>query len=235
MAAIAADDGVTTIVATPHFVVGRETAWSEVEKRAAELGRLLVSRGIPVQLYIGAELMLDPSLPGLAAQGRLPLLAGGPYALVELPFYSLPTYVDRVIFELQAQGVRPVLAHPERCFPLHGDLGWLADTAARGVTVQVNATSLTGAHGPAVRQCARELLRRGLVQVIASDGHSPAERPPQLAAAVAEATELVGAQAAAAMVGQNPAAIVAGQALPPVTTAGGRPRRRWFPGLPFGR
>ncbi len=234
MAAIAAGEGVHTIVATPHLVVGREDAWGEVAARAAELRQLLTSRRISLDLHLGAEVLLDPGLPDLAVRGRLPLLVAGPYVLVELPFYSLPTYAEQVLFELQAQGLRPVLAHPERCFPLHGDLAWVAGLAERGVVMQVNATSLTGDHGPSVRQAARELLRRGLAQLIASDAHSPAERPPRLAAAVAAAAGLVGEQAAMAMVSTNPAAVVAGRGLPP-NQAIARPRRRWPPRLPFGR
>ena len=49
----------------------------------------------------------------------------------------------------------------------------------RGWLVQVNATSLLGAHGPDQEEVAWRLLRAGLADLVASDGHRTT-RPPHL-------------------------------------------------------
>jgi protein-tyrosine phosphatase len=65
-----------------------------------------------------------------------------------------------------------LLAHPERSAGvLHGALDPLLDQLGDGVALQVNVCSLLGNHGLGVQAAAIALLRRRLVQCLASDGH----------------------------------------------------------------
>ena len=49
-----------------------------------------------------------------------------------------------------------------------------------GVVTQLNASSLLMGEGSRTKERAEQLLREGLVDVIASDGHRPQWRPPNL-------------------------------------------------------
>jgi tyrosine-protein phosphatase YwqE len=83
------------------------------------------------------------------------------------------------------EGTETVVATPH----VRSDLG-LTDAAvdaaaglrrelAAGAASQLNALSLTGAHGDEARRAAWALLADGLVSVVASDAHGPS-RPPVL-------------------------------------------------------
>jgi len=225
MARLAEADGVQQIAATPHFT---DDYWPEpeaVRARLEGLRRRLAEEGRRVQVLPGGEVFLEADVPARAAAGMLPTLNGGPYVLVELPMYSpsLPNHAELVLTQLQAFGLRPIIAHPERCTALRHDPGLLETLVRRGLLAQLNAGSLSGAYGLEVRRAARELLRRRLVHIIASDGHDTGKHHASLARAAQEAAGVVGREEALAMASTVPAAILAGQrvAVPePVAPAG---------------
>jgi protein-tyrosine phosphatase len=80
---------------------------------------------------------------------------------------------------VEASGLVPVLAHPERCRPVADDPESVRPLAERGWILCLNAPSLVGAHGATAERTSWALLDAGLVTLAASDGHSVA-RPPKL-------------------------------------------------------
>jgi len=68
----------------------------------------------------------------------------------------------------------PVIAHPERSEAVGADPGLAAGLRERGWLLQANATSLLGYHGTAIEGTAWRLLREGLLDLVASDGHRAA-------------------------------------------------------------
>jgi protein-tyrosine phosphatase len=104
--------------------------------------------------------------------------------LLEAPLE--PQYLDAFhadADELASRGHGVLIGHPERCEALMAPDGGLDHRLRRGAELQVNASSLTGAHGRSSRDAGFELVARGLVTVLASDAHG-AHRPPLLAAAL---------------------------------------------------
>lgn len=222
MARLAAADGVTTIVATPHSGEGqpgleRQTLTAHVRELQTALDR----EGVTVSLVAGMEVYLVPDSAAQAAEGRLLCLGDSRYILVELPLFELPPYTEQALFELQVKGFAPILAHPERNAVLTHEPERLVPLVERGVLVQVTAGSLLGAFGRQVQESAVLLLERRLAHVIASDAHNASSRAPVLSAAVEAAAGVVGREAALAMVISLPRAILAGETVaapPPLPT-----------------
>jgi protein-tyrosine phosphatase len=154
---------------------------------------------------------------------------GSRYALVEMPFYGYPDYVEEVLFQLQLRGIRPVLAHPERAEAVQRDPEFLARLVERGMLSQVTAGSVVGHFGGRVERLTQTLLRRGLVHVLASDAHfANGPRSPDLSPGVQAAAAIVGHDRAQAMVVDTPRAILGDK---PVETEPPRPDRaprRWW-------
>ncbi|RDV84794.1 tyrosine-protein phosphatase [Ammonifex thiophilus] len=116
MARLALADGVTALVATPHVIRGSFfPSRQEILETVSLLNERLAEQGLPLRVLPGAEYRLEPDLPERLAKGELvPLNDAGRYLLVELPSTFVPPYAERVLYELQLQGVTPILAHPER-------------------------------------------------------------------------------------------------------------------------
>jgi protein-tyrosine phosphatase len=130
--------------------------------------------------------LLDEELGRYALQGT-------DLVLVEVPFVGSP-HVTVALAELaEAQGLQPVIAHPERGEEV--GLGLAESWAERGWLLQVNATSLLGRHGDEAEQIGWQLLRDGTAAFVASDGHRE-RRPPQLDAAFELVRAELGAEAA---------------------------------------
>jgi protein-tyrosine phosphatase len=88
--------------------------------------------------------------------------------------------MERTVFEMQLRGVRVILGHPERSPIFQDDPAALARLVDRGVLTSVTASALRGRAGDRARDCAIDLFEAGLVHNVASDGHSPERRRPDL-------------------------------------------------------
>jgi protein-tyrosine phosphatase len=90
---------------------------------------------------------------------------------MEVPFSGPPDLLFALAEHVEAAGLRPVIAHPERTEAVLEDPAIANDLAARGWMLQVNATSLTGRHGPEPEDLGWSLLESGAGKLVASDGH----------------------------------------------------------------
>jgi protein-tyrosine phosphatase len=112
---------------------------------------------------------------------------------------------------------------------LQGSFERLQSWKQMGCLLQVTAQCLTDRFGRAARESAWELLRRGLVHVVASDGHDTEDRPPRLDLAGDILTREMGAEATELLLVTNPLAILAGKpAWGSASTAVEFRRKNWF-------
>lgn len=206
-------DGIETVCATPH--AGELSALPEgssVGDQVELFKQALAREGVPLQLLAGLENYLAPDPLAQINAGRAATLNGSRYFLVELPLSQIPHFTEEALFQLQAGGYVPILAHPERCQAFHKDQHLLLRLVQRGILVQVTAGSLLGHFGAQARGFARHALDHRLVHFLATDMHSPRTvRRPALQAAVAETTRLVGAERARRLVDSNPRSVIDNQ------------------------
>lgn len=213
---VAAAEGSGEVVATPHVRTDCVTDVSDLAERVDELQLAVDAARLPVRLHRGAE--VGHEMVGRLSQGELETIAQGPayarWLLVEAPFESIGEDFHAATDELRDRGFGVVIAHPERSADavLDGARG-LRREVERGAVGQVNAQSITGAHGGAAREAAFELISAGLLRAVSSDAHGPT-RPPLLGEARAHLIE-----------GGVPAAVCN-------TLIGGCPRRLLARGLP---
>lgn len=213
MARMAAANGTDVLVATPHKKdVNENHSVDYVRSLVQEFARQLKSNNIPLQLLLGMENHLDPDLPKDTKEGKALSINGSRYILVELPFTSYPHYAQETLFQLQLQGLTPVIVHPERNSEIQKRPSLLQALVEKGALSQVTAGSLLGLFGAEARRSSEMLLRRNLVHIIASDTHHhKGTRNPGLAQGVEAAARIVGSEKARAMVEDTPRAVVNNQ------------------------
>jgi protein-tyrosine phosphatase len=211
LARTALAEGVTAIAATPHVRDDYPTTVEQMLSGVALLRDDFAGEGIPVQVLTGGELdfdrmwELDPNdLP------RFTLAGTGRWLLIEMPYGGWPLLFEEKLDALQRRGMDALLAHPERNPEVQADPGRLEPLVQAGLRIQVTAASVDGRLGRRPLECAQELIERGLVHVLASDGHAPAIRETGLTAAV----EAIGdAELARRLTVDNPQAIIDGREL----------------------
>jgi protein-tyrosine phosphatase len=182
--------------------------------RRGEAQALLEAEGVPLRLHAGAENVLDEQyLDRLGPEARRGLGETGRWTLVELPFRgSVPALPD-LLFRLARRGVRPVLAHPERCAEFDRP-GRAAEAVRLGAALQLNLGSLTGLYGRDARKQAERILDAGLYAVAATDLHHPEGAEDWLPEALETLERRAGRVEVERLCGTNPARILAGEELP---------------------
>jgi protein-tyrosine phosphatase len=174
----AAERGTSLLVATPH-VWPELTLFPEREEavRAAHADMAENARRLGLELQLGYE--LTPAPARLDEDPRRYRLGLFPAVLLEVPFHGSLSLSERLAEHVEAAGLTPVIAHPERAEAVIDNPGLAAALRERGWLLQVNSTSLLGYHGPEQELTAWQLLDDDLVDLVSSDGHRTA-RPPVL-------------------------------------------------------
>jgi protein-tyrosine phosphatase len=188
----AAEHGTAVLFATPH-IWPYFTLTPEREAEIREAFERMRARA-SLELRLGYE--LTPARPLLAGDPHRYVLEGTDRVLMEVPFTGPADLVFALAEHVESEGLRPVIAHPERTEAVLDDPAVAEELAARGWTLQVNATSLTGRHGHEPEELGWSLVERGLAHVVASDGHRTS-RPAHLDDAYRLARERVGEEAIA--------------------------------------
>jgi len=175
------DQGVTTVVATPHWHSPRFEVEREGIAQAWDALRNAVSVDLPgLTLVLGAEHHCSGLEEPAAFVAACRPLGDSRVVLVELPDDHLPTNAWATLFALIRAGRRPVLAHPERSRGLRGQRDQVAAFVDAGGLLQLTLGHLLGVHGWRMRWHSRGLLRRYPRScLIASDSHDLAVRRPQ--------------------------------------------------------
>ncbi|HEV8525348.1 MAG TPA: CpsB/CapC family capsule biosynthesis tyrosine phosphatase [Terriglobales bacterium] len=212
MCRIAANDGITHIVATPH---ANDTYVYDPDLNQATLARLRELAGNTLQFSLGCDFHFsyDNLQQAQKEPGRY-AIAGSPYLLTEFSDFGLSPQVSAAISRLRSTGVIPIVTHPERNLLMQRNPEQVLGLIDGGCAVQVTASALTGQWGETARRTAHWLLERDAVHVLASDAHDDRHRPPLLSPAREAVAKLCGPDVARALVQENPAAIIAGQPLP---------------------
>lgn len=216
MARLAVADGVAAMVCTPHVRPGVYDNSAKTIAKAVDALRLaLKDAGIPLQLYLGADVHVAPDLPSTLASGLVPTLNGSRYFLFEPPHHVLPPRIEDLAMRLLRAGFVPVITHPERLTWIARHYDVLERMNAAGCLIQVTADSLTGGFGRFALYFAERLLDEGRSDIVASDAHGAKTRGPQLSRARDRIIKRLGEPAAMKMVSTGPAAILADRTLVP--------------------
>jgi protein-tyrosine phosphatase len=234
---ISYQDGVRTIVATPHILPGiykndRSTILSkvnELNEAIREFGvkdsksqsssfspnnselRTLHSE-LSLVVLPGADVHFSSDILQCYERGEIVTVNNqGRYLMVEFAFQGIPYQAEEVLFQLLAREIIPIISHPERNIEIGQRPKRYYEMIRMGCLGQVTAMSLTGEFGPGIKRNAERLLSKRLIHIIASDAHSTDGRPPILSAAVKAAEKIVGEREARKMVTEYPQAILEGR------------------------
>jgi protein-tyrosine phosphatase len=209
---MAAADGVTHQVATPHANDRYHYDREYLKGLVAHLQELI---GDSLRLSLGCDFHLSyDNLQAVLANPARYAIEGSHYMLVELSNYSVPQQTTDCFMQLGDRGITAIITHPERNPILRESLQRVVEWAEQGCVIQVTGSALTGFWGDRTRRAAQWLLEHDAVHVLATDAHDTEKRVPVLSAARDAAAEICGVDVAEALVEGNPQAIIQSQPLP---------------------
>ena len=189
---LAARSGTEVLYATPH--IWPHLVLTDEREEAVRRGFKALRLDAPLELRLGYE--LTPARPLLEEDPGRYALEGTDVVLVEVPFAGPADDLFALAEHVEAAGLVPLIAHPERTEAVRARPALAEELAERGWPLQVNSTSVTGRHGPEAAALAWRLIERGHARVVASDGHR-LTRPARLDDAYELVSARVGEEAAA--------------------------------------
>jgi protein-tyrosine phosphatase len=231
MCRIALEDGVKTVVATPHSLDGRFVNNPEKIKVMVErLQATLFKRSMDLRILPGMEVRLSAELIDHISEGRVLPLNDRKYILLEFQHSQVPAGFQNLARSLCESGYGLIIAHAERNLIIQRNPEYLFKLLRLfkpwDILVQITSGAITGEIGFWASRTAKLLLKNHLVHIIASDAHSSVQRAPRLMEAVEDASKMVGSEQALMMVEDIPRVVIHGGDHPELWPPA-NPRRWW--------
>jgi len=177
--------GVKTIIATPHHIRHRyEKSVEELKENFNLLNDKVKELGLDVNLILGQEICFSSRENIIEKLNNKELLTLGDsnYILLEFSFDHEPEDLSEVLYSIRSNNYEIIVAHVER-------YNWITldkvyEMRAEGAYIQVNANAICGLTSGKEKRFVKKLLKKGLVDIVASDMHS--FRPSNLDKALAK-------------------------------------------------
>lgn len=175
----AKSDGITHWIVTPHF------KW-ESNKYTYDILRQKYDEWFQAygEIYAGGNLLFgmevyidDFFLDNLDKMSRLPTFENSHYMLVEFNLDWTYEQIKDVIIRLKSYGVIPILAHIETYLDLTSDAYKVKLLSEEGALIQLTASSF---FNKSQQKFIQEVMMMNSVDLVASNGHDPTNRPPVL-------------------------------------------------------
>lgn len=212
MVVVAYQDGCRTLFLTPHFHLGY---FGDNQQKSAQCFQQLqdwAGEQFPdLQLVLGNELRYSQGCIDWLEESKCRPMGQTNFLLVDFSEHEKATVIEKGLSRLFNAGYTPILAHAERYVDLHHRRDVIERLRANGVYIQMDARSVLGDFGFWVKQAAKGLLVRRLVDFVGSDAHDLKRRPPGLAEAYQFIEKKYGNQYAAKVCGENARRILLSQ------------------------
>ena len=165
--------GYRKVITTPHIMSDYYPNTPPViRQKLKELQSAAAQQQLDIEIGAAAEYYLDEQFYAQLDQPEQFLTFGKNYILFETGFINQPVILFDTIFKIQAQGLKPVFAHPERYAYIQGNYQLAKDIVERGALLQLNLNSLTGYYSPMAKKTAEKLVDDGLISFVGSDLHN---------------------------------------------------------------
>lgn len=231
MAHMAAESGVTDLVATPHSNQrGRfeNDDPQQLEKELEFFREALRAEHIGLRVHLGMEIFSSSDWWERIEDGKLIPLAGSRYYLVEFSFEEQPEIVTDRVEQLLQHKIVPVIAHPERYYCVQESPELVYQWVRMGCRTQINKGSVMGRFGRDAKDTAHELMRCDLATCMATDAHSAQHRTTYLRDAYRKVAKYHGEKTAHSLLVERPKKILENRVIRPHGKSPERKRAFFF-------
>ncbi|MEH7494528.1 tyrosine-protein phosphatase [Neobacillus niacini] len=186
MARKAVEQGIHKIVATPHHLTSSyENPKQSIITRVQELNEALHKERIELEVLPGQEVRIHGEMVEGYASGDILPVNHTPYVLVEFPSNHVPRYTEKLFYDLQVNGLIPVIVHPERNREIIERPELLYQLVKKGALTQITAGSVCGDFGKKIKNFSLQIIESNLTHFIATDAHNSTNRTFKMREALA--------------------------------------------------
>lgn len=191
------EQGVDTVVLTPHFHLGEHHIGPWLEERDLRYEQIRESlteddrEHIP-RMIMGAEVEFQPDMNHWDYLDDLKI-QGTDYIMIEMPFTPWTGANVKVVDDIALNShLTPIIPHIDRYMHTFTPVKYINHFYNMPVVVQMNAIYINGVHNVPFF---KPLIDSGKVKILGSDCHSAEWRQPDLGRAVSRLREVCGDEA----------------------------------------
>lgn len=174
------EQGIRTIIATPHYHVGRKTTPERLMEITSEVSKEAEKIDKDFKIYLGNEIYYEKGCLEALVQKRACTMAGSRYVLVEFSLEESYKEIYDGMRDFVMEGYIPIIAHAERFHFLFSNKERIRSMVKLGCYIQVNADSIRSGFLHSRASYVRKLIIEGLVHFIATDCHNTDGRSPNM-------------------------------------------------------
>ena len=194
--------GIKHVIVTPHY---RPEMFEPSMKRVIYSYRHLrdIAYEMGVSMSLGCEYYRNEQIIDHMDNRKRPSMAGSRYVLIEFSMNDLFPTIRNYVYELITHGYQPIIAHAERYFCCQ-KMEKIQELKDMGALIQVNAGSVLGEEGWKLKKFCLDLMKKDLVDFVASDTHNTSDRKLNLKKCASYVTKKMGKQYAERIFFNNP-------------------------------
>jgi len=164
--------GFKKIITTPH-IQGEfyQNTPKIIMDGLEKVKREMKKQFIHVEIEAAAEYLIDDKFEEKYKDAKL-LTFGENYLLVEFSYFNEHPNWKKYFFDLQVEGYKVILAHPERYSYFFRIPQKYEELKDRGVLFQLNLLSLAGYYSADVKKVAEKLIDLGMIDLVGTDMHN---------------------------------------------------------------
>ena len=190
------EQGVRTIIATPHFRFRMfETSAEKVKEQFKLMEKAAAEVASDLHVYLGCEFHTNMEMISMLRENKVMTMAGSRYVLTEFSHNSEENYI-------------PIVAHIERYEATRTSMDFVEELVDMGVCMQINADSITGKDGFFTKRYCNKIMKDGLLHFVGSDCHNSAKRSSRIGEAYRMVSAKFGQDYADELFIHNPAEIL---------------------------
>ena len=167
------DIGVKEIICTPHHIYSRyEKSVEEIKAQFKLLKEAVEKENLPIKLYLGQEICYThrEDIIAMLKEGKLLTLNNTNRVLLEFSFTREPENLLETMYNFNVNGYEVIVAHIERYEWMTYDK--VIALRSEGAKIQINSDTVLGYTSWKEKRFVKKLLKKGLVDYVASDTHS---------------------------------------------------------------
>lgn len=175
------NQGVDTVVATPHFYANHESVYEFLTNREVSFNKLKphLDPSLP-SVLLGAEVKYYEGISRLNDLEQL-RIDNSKLLLLEMSMCKWSEYTLRELFELSSRGdLTIVIAHVERYLRFQSNFT-ISKLVESGIYIQSNADFFNSIY---TRHKALKMLSNNQIHFLGSDSHNLTNRAPELSTAI---------------------------------------------------
>lgn len=206
--------GFKQIIMTPHYMEGTSYQASNKTKESLlhTLEESCKRENILVDLHLGNEVFVSENIKNYIDSGEIQTMNGTRYLLIEFPFHNAVPHVEGILEMLQAEGITPIVAHPERYVYFQKNPREMMSLIECGALFQCNFESIIGHYGKKAEETITYLLKHNMVHFLATDVHgSKSNLFKQFSTIKEKITKRIGENAFIELTRTNPMHVLMGE------------------------